>query len=229
MTTETTTKNPHLIVPSNLLAWSLALVWACIMTLFFHSDLLSSLGGYAFGSALLLWIVHRAQLRSWFVFSTTEVGLGVAAGLCMVGLTYVSFSISTVWLPFLIPEVKNLYALLLPQPISTSMIFWMFWIICMEEVLFRGFFTSSVRAKHPDLTSLWELLQMPSGWKSVGYGTAVYTLVHVGAGAWLLCLLSLVCGCIWGWMRVWRDSLTMPLVAHIVWNLFVFILYPLAS
>jgi membrane protease YdiL (CAAX protease family) len=42
----------------------------------------------------------------------------------------------------------------------------------------------------------------------------------------LLVVVALVCGLIWGALRVWTKGLVAPLLAHLLWNLLVFVLFP---
>jgi membrane protease YdiL (CAAX protease family) len=109
---------------------------------------------------------------------------------------------------------------------------WMLLIMSMEELVFRGLWMEPLLPGHDvsrEPRPLGALLREPQAWQRVGLSVALYTLVHVGAGSLLLCGLTVACGLVWSWMREWRGSLAMPLLCHIVWDLFVFIYFPLVS
>ncbi len=42
----------------------------------------------------------------------------------------------------------------------------------------------------------------------------------------LLVIVALLCGLVWGALRVWTHGLLAPLIAHLTWDLLVFVLFP---
>lgn len=54
----------------------------------------------------------------------------------------------------------------------------------------------------------------------------LYTGVHIGTGNPMLLLAALVCGLFWGAM-CWKTQSVVPgLVSHMLWNPFIFIIFP---
>ncbi len=60
-------------------------------------------------------------------------------------------------------------------------------------------------------------------------GAAVYSLVHVWAGNPLLLIAAMVCGLVWGGMALWFRSLWPGLISHTVWDLAIFVVFPLGG
>jgi membrane protease YdiL (CAAX protease family) len=44
----------------------------------------------------------------------------------------------------------------------------------------------------------------------------------------LLVAVALACGLVWGGLRVYTRGIAAPLIAHLVWDLLVFVLFPVA-
>lgn len=84
-----------------------------------------------------------------------------------------------------------------------------------EELFWRGF-----------LQTLFEdrFGQMPAFLLTV----SAYTLVHIFAFNLTIVLAALVVGVVWGLMRVYFRSIVPGMISHAVWDVMVFILFPLS-
>lgn len=56
----------------------------------------------------------------------------------------------------------------------------------------------------------------------------VYALAHMPLGYPVLVLVAFLCGLVWGRLRVTSGSLVAPLLAHLLWDAFVLLWFPLA-
>lgn len=63
------------------------------------------------------------------------------------------------------------------------------------------------------------------GWLAA---SALYTAVHAGSGNPLLLLAAAVCGLFWGFLFLRFRSIVLNAVSHSLWDVAVFILWPLA-
>jgi membrane protease YdiL (CAAX protease family) len=63
-------------------------------------------------------------------------------------------------------------------------------------------------------------------WKGYAVSTAVYSLVHVGSGNFMLVLAAAVCGLFWGLLYVWKRSMVVNVLSHTSWDLTVFLILP---
>jgi membrane protease YdiL (CAAX protease family) len=58
--------------------------------------------------------------------------------------------------------------------------------------------------------------------------TAVYTLVHIASFNFMLIMAAMVCGAFWGLMYCWNKNLLPLIISHALWDVSVFILFPIA-
>lgn len=170
-------------------------------------------GSAALVSVGLIWrLPHPPAIRREDV-SAANVGVGVGVGLLMAVATWMLYPLSVELVPQISTEVPKLYALLRQPPGPT----WAFPVIVLvvaaEEWVWRGLaidvFSKSVS---------------PSG--AVVLSALIYVLPQVAFRSPLLVVVALLCGLIWGALRVWSRGLVAPLIAHLLWNLLVFVLFP---
>jgi membrane protease YdiL (CAAX protease family) len=83
-----------------------------------------------------------------------------------------------------------------------------------EELFWRGFLQRHLEAA----------LGGRSGWL---LATAVYAAVHIASGNPILVLAAGVCGLFWGWLYWQRRSMLLNAVSHTIWDIAVFLLFPL--
>ena len=88
-------------------------------------------------------------------------------------------------------------------------------VIIGEELVWRG----AVQ------TALVERLGPRAG---VPVTALVYALAHAPLGYPVLVLVAFLCGLVWGRLRLTSDSLVAPLSAHLLWDAFVLLWFPLA-
>ncbi len=173
-------------------------------------------------AALVFGAVPSTQLRP----SLGTVGVGLLAGVLMVVLTHGAYTV----LALLVPEVRTATSRLrdlvnvggfspgaragLIAVIATS-----------EEVLFRGALPRphAARRGHPRLgVARTDMAQ-------IVIFAAVYALATVALGSLLLVLCAFVCAIVWGILYLASGSLVAPILAHILWDLGVLLVWPLAT
>ena len=110
---------------------------------------------------------------------------------------------------------STLYALLRepPGPIRAFPVLLL--VVAAEELVWRGLAI--------DLFSkAW------GPWCAVLLSALLYVLPQVALGPALLMIVALLCGLLWGALRVRFGSLAAPFIAHLIWDLLVFVLHPVA-
>ena len=138
---------------------------------------------------------------------------GLLVGLVMSMATWALYPISIDFVPAIGVEVPKLYGLLrqFPGPV------WAFPVLALvvgvEELVWRGL------AIDPFSTSL-------SASGAVLFASLVYVLPQIAFRSPLLVIVALLCGLVWGALRVRTQGLVAPLVAHLTWDLLVFVLFP---
>ncbi len=139
--------------------------------------------------------------------------LGTAAGGAMIAATYVLYPPFTRLMPYLAHDTAALYAAFRAAPpvIATLLLLP---VIVGEELVWRGV--------------VQRALSQRLGLVSGGCLAAlVYALAHTPLGSPVLALAALLCGLAWAGLRAATGSLVAPLVAHVLWDLFVLLFLPL--
>jgi membrane protease YdiL (CAAX protease family) len=157
--------------------------------------------------------------------SVAKVGIGFLLGAMMILLTHAAFSVVTVRLPGIRTATRGLYALLNNSgfPFVAQAAFVVVVAAC-EEILFRGVLAGAGQGtgqggSHDLLT-----------WRGLGTIVALaacYAAATLTLGSSLLVVCALLCGIAWGGLRVATRSLVAPIVAHIAWDLGIFLAWPL--
>ena len=88
-------------------------------------------------------------------------------------------------------------------------------VVTAEEIVWRGL-GIDVFSRHT------------SAQNAVLLSAVLYTLPQVAFRSPLLVVVAFLCGVVWGALRVHTKGLTAPLLAHLVWDLLVFVLFPVA-
>jgi membrane protease YdiL (CAAX protease family) len=84
-----------------------------------------------------------------------------------------------------------------------------------EEIFWRGFVQRQFS------------LKMNPTWAFV-LTTAIYALVHIWAGNFMLVVAAAVVGGVWGLLyRLWPKGLWTLIISHAVWDVVVFLVFPI--
>jgi uncharacterized protein len=163
-------------------------------------------------------VVPRALLRP----SLANVTVGVAAGALMVVATHLAYRLLVTVTPEAAGSARQLLSLLNVAGFSVGVRALLIVLIAgCEEILFRGLLPSSgaLGPGRPRWPSRREFAQI------AGFAVA-YALTTLPLGSGLLVICALACGSAWGVMRIASNSLVVPLLAHVVWDLGVLLLWP---
>ena len=87
-------------------------------------------------------------------------------------------------------------------------------VITGEELVWRGLVQT-------------ELVRRLGRWTGVVLAALAYALAHAPLGSPLLVAAALLCGMVWGTLRAATASLVPSLLAHLVWDILVFLVLPL--
>ncbi len=142
------------------------------------------------------------------------IAAGLVAGGLMIAVTYLVYPLIRSAMPEVVVETGALYAtfgerrgwvvyLLLPL------------VIVAEEILWRGLIHDAL-----DGSGL-------PGWSQPLLAAGVYVLSVAPIGSPLLMIIALGCGTYWSLLRSASGSLLPPLLAHLLWDACVFVLFPL--
>jgi CAAX protease family protein len=169
-------------------------------------------------AALVFGAVPAALLRP----SAGKVAAGLVAGVLMAVLTHLAYAVVAPLVPEVRAATSRLLGLLNVGGFSPGARALLIVVIATsEEVLFRGALGGNATPRIRGLQR-GDLL-------AVAALAAVYALATVTLGSPLLMACALGCGIAWGVLRVLAGSLVVPIIAHVVWDLGVLVVWPMAS
>lgn len=145
--------------------------------------------------------------------SAAAIGAGVVVGVVMAIATWVLYPLSAELVPVVSTEVPKLYALLRQPPGPVWALPVLVLVVSTEEWVWRGLAIDNFsRAMGPGHAAV--------------LSATIYVLPQVAFRSPLLVVVALLCGLVWGALRVWSKGLVAPLIAHLLWDLLVFVLFP---
>jgi membrane protease YdiL (CAAX protease family) len=175
----------------------------------------AGIGAAAIGLGIAaLWFAGSA-LRPLLRPTAWHLLWGVAAGLLMLAVTYSVFPWLSAAFPAVRPQTEALYALLrVGQPLWVTRILLPV-IIFSEELVWRGVVFAALRRRAAVVPA-------------VLLSALLYALGHAPVGSLLLAVVALACGLFWSGLRAGSGSLLPALISHLMWDLCVFVVRPLA-
>lgn len=197
-----------LVVAASTLVMSLALILRHEVNVWLSTGLAAL---FTLGACLY---VYGAELKRFAVPHGREIYLGLACGLLMAGLTHLIYPLGQAILPDLSNWVEPLYGNLRQPPGPYLALPVLLLVVVAEECVWRGLLIDLLQRRYASL-------------QVVLLGTAFYAIPHLFSGSWLLLGVVLICGVVWSSLRLLTGSLVVPLLTHLVWDLLVFIMFPL--
>lgn len=161
------------------------------------------------GAAALrrLWVDDVPSLargRDWL--------LGAGAGVVMALATGPAYRISASLVPELRPEVVRLYDELALEGRPWVLVPFLA-VVALEELVWRG--------------AAFRLGIGANAWATAAIATLLYALAQGGLLSPVVVLVALACGFVWSALRVLTGGLAAAVACHAVWDLAVFVVFPL--
>ena len=173
---------------------------------------------YAMSASAVVLIAISTILRREWLADFRPTPLRIAAGIAIAAVLWGIFWLGDVlsqWLfSFAGAQVDNIYAMKSDARPLTIALLLLLLIGPAEEIFWRGFVQNSLMRR-------WGA--------NAGFlvTTAVYALVHVWSGNFMLVMAALVVGFCWGIIYRFRpDSLTALIISHAVWDACAFVIFP---
>jgi len=169
-------------------------------------------------SASVLWLLSiffGKNFKQQFHFSSKEVAIGLVSAVALYGVFYLGNYLSTAWFDFAKPQIGNIYSMKDGNNLYLVGVLLLILIGPAEEIFWRGYVQRSLGKKYGD-------------WSAFILTTLVYTLVHIWSFNFMLIMAAMVCGAFWGLMFMYnKKNLVALVISHAVWDLSVFILFPI--
>jgi len=162
-------------------------------------------------SLLLLGGVSIRQVK-WKKPSLSHLIIGILSGVSLYILFFLGKTIMLVLFPQFMTQVNELYTLVAPDNawhyVSLILI-----VIPGEELFWRGLVQTELKTlqlKYPILLA-----------------ALLYMSAHFYAGAFLLLVAAVLAGAVWGYLYDRTRNMVVPLLSHLVFDLFLLVFFPL--
>lgn len=172
-------------------------------------------GAAALTALVLLRSSFKRDGDGMWQVTNRNVLVGVVTGLVMSLATWALYPLSGELVPQIHTEVPKLYALLRQTPGPVAAFPVLVVVVLAEECVWRGLAIDLFARGRP-------------GAATVFLSAVVYTFPQIAFRSPLLVVVAMACGLVWGALRIQTRGLVAPLIAHLTWDLLVFVLYPVA-
>ena len=168
-------------------------------------------------SAAILTLMSAAlspKFSEEFRFSFRDIAIGLASAVVLWVIFFMGDYFSDLLFNFARPQVDSIYAMKDGESRWTIAILLLLIIGPAEEIFWRGY----VQRK---------FIGRIGEWQACIVTTIIYALVHIWSFNFMLIMAALVCGAFWGIMYRYNKNLITVIVSHAVWDVAVFILFPI--
>lgn len=141
--------------------------------------------------------------------------VGVGVGLAMAGATWALYPLAVSIVPELETKVGWLYQMLRQHPGPAKAFLLLLAVVLAEELVWRGVLMD------------WLLPRFGIA-RAVMFSSLLYVLPQVAFRSLTLVAVAFACGVVWSTLRATTRSIWPPLLAHLVWDVLVFVAYPLS-
>jgi uncharacterized protein len=162
-------------------------------------------------SLLLLGGISIRQVK-WEKPSLFHLLIGILSGVFLYFAFFLGKTLMLVLIPQFMTQINELYTLVAPDKawhyVSLILI-----IIPGEELFWRGLVQAELKTsqiKYPILLA-----------------ALLYMSAHLYAGAFLLLIAAVLAGVIWGYLYDRTRNMVVPLLSHLVFDLFLLVFFPL--
>ena len=170
------------------------------------------------GSACTLSILATIFAPGWWKrvkLTPTDILLGIAIAAALWGVFWIGDKLSQLMFNFARPQVDLIYGMKDGESMWLLTALMLFLIGPAEEIFWRGYIQQN-------LSQRWN--------PNIGFivTTAIYALVHAGSLNFMLTMAAMVAGAAWGLLyRFFPNRFGAIIVSHAVWDVAVFIWFPI--
>jgi hypothetical protein len=165
-------------------------------------------------------------MRALFAPSRRGVLSGIVSGAFLTVVTYLIYPILTDTVPAVGEQIATLYRLF--DGLNTySISLLVLLIVIGEELIWRGpLIIDRSQSQSGQHWSEIKILLKRRQLLALACSVALYSIVQLAFGTWLMPVLAFCCGTLWCSLRIITDNLWASLTSHLIWDFFVIILWP---
>ncbi|WP_077211333.1 CPBP family intramembrane glutamic endopeptidase [Bacillus dakarensis] len=171
---------------------------------------------YIFTAAMLFLIsysIFMEEIENQLTF-LTNLFYGLISGIILYGLFWAGNSLIQLANLPLTKDIAQLYRQLSPSQLWHYIVLFLV-IIPGEEFFWRGFVQKRLHKYH-------------NVHFSVILASLLYASAQIYSGSAMLPFAALVSGVFWGYLYAWKNSLPLVIVSHLIFDLFLLVIYPLS-
>lgn len=186
------------------------------LLMYFTFDLKKAIFWYMLTATMLLLmsyaILHlKTEEHSSFLMNSFY---GIGSGILLFALFWLgNYLIDLTQLPVR-SEISKLYRDYAPSHVWHYIVLFLF-IIPGEELFWRGFIQKRLMSFKLNIKY------------SVIIAAVLYASVQLYSGYFIHFVAALVAGLFWGFLYAWKPNIRILIISHLVFNLFLFVLFPL--
>lgn len=159
-------------------------------------------------------LIYGRGLDRTFSINARDFALGIGSAALLWGVFYLGDICSTLIFPFADGQITSIYDMKSGQNPALLVGLLLFIIGPAEEIFWRGYVQNVLMAGRPPLVAL-------------ALSSILYALVHIWSFNFILVMAALVCGVFWGLLYKVNNNMFTLVVSHGVWDVAVFILFPI--
>ncbi len=172
-----------------------------------------------FFSASILILTSFLSQKEWkgaFRFDIVSILIGICSACLLWIIFYVGNYLSSLWFDFAKPQVSSIYSLR-DDTNNVLIALELLFIVGPAEVIFWQGLVQT------------DMMKRLGNWQGFIITTFIYAIVHVFSFNFMLVMAALVCGAFWGfiYMLFKPPNLAPLLISHALWDVMVFILFPI--
>ncbi|HNZ62690.1 type II CAAX endopeptidase family protein [Porphyromonadaceae sp. NP-X] len=154
------------------------------------------------------------DFKKQFSLSLKDVLIGLGSAVVLYVVFFLGDFFSKLLFDFAKDQVGQIYMMKEGEnPLLLSLLL-IFLIGPAEEIFWRGYVQRMLEPKF-------------GSWVALIVTTLIYTLVHIWSFNFMLIMSAMVCGAFWGLLYKYNKNLVTLIVSHAVWDVSVFILFPI--
>lgn len=164
--------------------------------------------------ALTSLVLARDKTAEIFEFKLSYIWIGIISAAILYLIFFIGDMAVRSLFDFAKVEIENIYST--KSQASTIMIglLLLFVIAPAEEIFWRGF----VQRRYSERWGKWRGLVL---------AVTLYSLVHIWSFNLMLIAAAMVAGIFWSLLYLKYNSIVPGIISHAVWDLFIFVLYPI--
>jgi len=154
------------------------------------------------------------DFKKQFSFSIKDILIGIGSAAVLYGIFQLGYFLSKLIFPFTEQQVGNIYSIRNGGSTLYIGLLLAFLIGPAEEIFWRGYVQRTLESYY-------------GSWNAFALAVITYAFVHLWSFNFMLVMSALVCGAFWGLLYKYNKNLVTLMVSHAIWDVSVFILFPI--